>query len=110
MAWVVEMSDWREEQDITIELGLRQCSMNRCCNAVLIKEQQKKIQSLVEKNAKLVEQLPRAYSAGFFDSHCSHNGEMVDDMDLKNEGKNRLEYTKDMFDEWVLKEIENEKR
>jgi len=40
-----------------------------------------------------------AYAAGFFSSHCSHNGEMVDDIDLA--GMGREVYVSEMFNDWI---------
>jgi hypothetical protein len=45
--------------------------------------------------------LSDAYSAGFFSSNCAHNGEMVDDVELRELWQTQKEYTEDMFKEWI---------
>jgi|VirMetMinimDraft_7_1064189.scaffolds.fasta_scaffold11805_3 hypothetical protein len=37
--------DWRDEQKITEEHGLRKCSMGRCCNAQTVDELAKQLKS-----------------------------------------------------------------
>jgi len=44
---------WREEQLLCEELGLRGCSMNRCCNAFLIRDLMKENEDLKKENQKL---------------------------------------------------------
>ncbi len=45
--------DWKLEQEICVKHNLRQCSMNRCCNAQLIVQLKKEIDMIADKYLKL---------------------------------------------------------
>lgn len=62
-----------------------------------------KIKDTIEVN--IIDSLNAAFSAGFFASHCSHNGEMIDEKDL--EGITKERYTYDMFNAWLKKSLED---